>query len=769
MLGVLFIDRFSGVQRIIWLFKQVQGFFKHRWRISNYLIWPIGVGNSKQSATLVLLRKVKPIIIFYTGLLMTWSVSAVGDVVSIEDMAQLDLEELMELKVITATQIETEPFKLPFITEVYTRQDYEQMLPRTLPQWLSEAPGIMDQKTAYGQLSPYIRGLTGFRTLMLIDGIRLNNSTFREGPNQYWNTIDPLSVQQLEIVKGPASVLYGSDSISGTVNAISKGWQDYSEGRDTNGSVLYRYGSAENSHIGRAEYRVQVNESAGLHIGASIKSFGDITAGPALGKRPHTGYDEQDVDAKYDYFLQTNVKLTLAHQTVVQDDIWRTHSTIYGDIWQGAVHGSDLQRSTNQQRHLTYAQMHVTDLNGFITSAHISISDHIQKEEQYRMRKDSRFEFSGVDVNTLGAFVKLESPTRFGTWVYGVTFYRDWVDSFTMKYNSDGTLREQKIQGPVADNATYDLIGIYAQNQLPSWGPVNFTVRGRYDRARADLGRMLDPVSGTATSFSQDWNSLVGSIRAAAHLDRQEHWLIFGGASQGFRAPNLSDLSRLDIAGSGQIETPSSDVEPEYYMMYETGVKAHYDRINVQAAYYYTDIDGMIIREPSGRVIDGLDEVTKRNSGRGFIQGVELEGHFQVMPGLTARGAYTWMDSEITVYPTSDPTVSEVEPISRLMPMTGLLALRWEPEPKKYRAEAICTMVAEQDKLSSRDISDVQRIPPGGTPGYTVWTLRAGWQPRKNLMLSVNIENLTDEDYRVHGSGLNEPGRNVILAGNIWF
>lgn len=73
---------------------------------------------------------------------------------------------------------------------------------RTTPESLRDLPGVMVQKTGHGQGSPYIRGFTGFRTLFLIDGIRLNNSTFRDGPNQYWNTVDPLSVGSLELVKG---------------------------------------------------------------------------------------------------------------------------------------------------------------------------------------------------------------------------------------------------------------------------------------------------------------------------------------------------------------------------------------------------------------------------------------------------------------------------------------------------------------------------------------------------------------------------------------
>jgi hemoglobin/transferrin/lactoferrin receptor protein len=53
---------------------------------------------------------------------------------------------------------------------------------------------------------------------LLIDGVRLNNSVFRDGPNQYWTTVDPLGLERAEVVKGPVSVLYGSDAVGGTVN-----------------------------------------------------------------------------------------------------------------------------------------------------------------------------------------------------------------------------------------------------------------------------------------------------------------------------------------------------------------------------------------------------------------------------------------------------------------------------------------------------------------------------------------------------------------------
>jgi hemoglobin/transferrin/lactoferrin receptor protein len=88
---------------------------------------------------------------------------------------------------------------------------------RTLPEALEGVTGVAVQKTAHGQGSPFIRGFTGFRTVLLIDGIRLNNGVFRDGPNQYSATVDPFALGRLEVVRGPGAVLYGSDAVGGTV------------------------------------------------------------------------------------------------------------------------------------------------------------------------------------------------------------------------------------------------------------------------------------------------------------------------------------------------------------------------------------------------------------------------------------------------------------------------------------------------------------------------------------------------------------------------
>ncbi len=79
------------------------------------------------------------------------------------------------------------------------------------------------------------------------------------------------------------------------------------------------------------------------------------------------------------------------------------------------------------------------------------------------------------------------------------------------------------------------------------------------------------------------------------------------------------------------------------------------------------------------------------------------------------------------------------------------------------------TIADSQDDLSTRDMADTSRIPPGGTPSYTVFSLRSGWQIRDDIHLTASLENITDEDYRIHGSGQNEPGRSFNVGVRVSF
>jgi len=670
----------------------------------------------------------------------------------------------MEEIVVTATRRKSKELDAPAATNVVTRREMEERATRSLPEALSKVPSVMVQKTSYGQGSPYIRGFTGFHNVILIDGVRLNNSTIRSGPNQYWNTIDPLTAERLEVVRGPSSVLYGSDAVGGTVNVITKKRNRYEPGFHLNGSLYWRWADAEDSIVQRVELEGNFEDRVGFFGGISYKNFGNLEAGEHARTQHYTGYDEYDGDMRFDFFLREDVKLTLAWQRVDQDEVPRTHKTIYAEPYHGTTFGSELRRELDQDRDLFYGRLVVDRFAGYFDSAAFTISSQRQEQVRDRLRTGRRRDISGFDVQTYGASFQLAKSSTLGDWTVGSEYYRDNVDSFRENYRN-GALVDSDIQGPVGDRAEYGNLGIYAQNEK-RFGALDLITGLRYNYISARADRVADPVNaGQIISVADTYRAVVGSLRAVYHLD--PHWNLFGGVSQGFRAPNLSDLTSLDATSA--VETPSPDLDPEYFVAFETGVRAQRERFAGQVALWQTMIDDMIVQSPTGNSVGGTPEVRKNNVGDGYVHGIEADLSWKILNDWTALGAVSWMDGEVDQFRPA-PGFEKVEkPISRMMPLSGFVGLRFDAPSRDVHAVFETVMAAEQDELALRDATDTSRIPPGGTPGYTIFNIRAGWEVTEDLTLSAALENISNKNYRIHGSGINEPGRNLVLSVRLRF
>ncbi len=700
--------------------------------------------------------------------LWTWRAAALAIAMGTGAVAAEETATLPEV-VVTALRAETALADVPGTVHVVDREALQAAAPRTTPDALRGLPSVMVQKTGYGQGSPYLRGFTGFRTLMMVDGIRLNNSTFRDGPNQYWNTVDPWLVARYEAVLGPASVLYGSDAVGGAVNALSLAPPAWTGQAAWERTLAARAATADESLQTRAGVRGRATERLGFAAGATWKKFNDVRGGADVGRQRHTGYEETDFDLRADVDFDSGATLTLAHQQVAQDDAWRTHSTFYGIDWKGLKAGDDRKRSYDQDRALTYLRLADEDRAGAVAAYRLTLSRQAQDERLHRVRADGRRDESGVDATTWGAALELESPSALGRWVYGVDVARDAVDSFSRRYKADGSLNKVEAQGPVGDDATYDLVGVFVQDTAALFnGALEATPGIRYTYAALDADRVLDPVSGMVGARSDDWDSVVGSLRLLAPLGAERRHAVYAGLAQGFRAPNLSDLTRLDAARSDEIETPVDDLDPERFVSAELGARYDDGRRSAEIAGYTTWIEDLIVRAPTGEIVDELREVTKKNAGEGYVAGVELILGWQVAEDWHLRLSGSWMEGNVDAYPTSDP-VAVRDSISRLMPLTGQAAVRWQPAGRPYWLEAVVDAAEKATRLSADDARDGQRIPPGGTPGYAVLTLRGGATVRDDLQLTVALENVADEDYRIHGSGVNEPGRNLVVQAEWTF
>ncbi len=645
----------------------------------------------------------------------------------------------------------------------YSAEQLRDEQTRTLPEALDLTPGVMVQKTSYGQGSPYIRGFTGFRTLLLVDGIRLNSPVFREGANQYWNTVDSFSLDSVELLKGAGSTLYGSDAVGGTVQAFTlmPEYAPEGEGDVWGGRLAARAASAERSVTTRAEGEYGSQQWAGL-FGVTYKDFGDLEGGKHVGRQEKTGYHELDYDAKVRVALKGDRELVFAHMAVDQDDVWRTHRTPYGISWHGTTVGTEPVHTFDQDHSLTYLRYIDREQTRFYDELQTTLYFQRQEETKDVVKKDKKRTVDGFDVQTWGAAADMLKETKCGTWAYGAEYVRDGIDSFRRNYKSDGSLNSLGIQGPVADNSYYHTVAAYVQDRIPLSDRWELTLGERATYARADIGRYEDfsTKPHSPASMDEGWFDFSGHARLAYTL-LEERWLVYGSASQAYRAPGLSDLTRFDVSRSSDVEVPSTDLDPETYLCGEVGTRVTADPVEWHAAYFYTDIRDMIVRQAQGG-----SAYMKINGGDGYVHGVESEVSVRLSRQWLSRTGFTWMEG-YTDYPAADGSTVH-EPV-RTMPLTAYTALRWESESRRFWAEAAERASDTEDRLTAADKTDTQRIPPGGTPGYAVTDLRCGWRIKNGVSLVAGVENVLDKDYRIHGSGSNEPGRNFILSAEYRF
>ena len=144
------------------------------------------------------------------------------------------------------------------------------------------------------------------------------------------------------------------------------------------------------------------------------------------------------------------------------------------------------------------------------------------------------------------------------------------------------------------------------------------------------------------------------------------------------------------------------------------------------------------------------------NATKSSIRGAEVGANLDISERLTANAIlnYTWGRE------TLDTGV--VQPADRIPPLSGKLALQFTASDA-WLLDAWLRMADAQDRLSDRDIRDV-RIDPQGTPGWLIAGARASWFPDESWSVELLADNLLDKRYRVHGSGIDAPGRNFAVT-----
>lgn len=726
--------------------------------------------------------------------------------------------ELAQITV-TATRTQKSAYDVAGAVSFVTEEELWRRQPFGAIDALYDEVAIVTQRTTNGQGSPTIRSFTGYHTLLLIDGVRLNNSTFRSGPNQYFNTLSGNDLSRIEIVRGPSSVLYGNSALGGVIAAYSVPPRRESSSAEIHPRLFARWGSVSGDRTGgisaeggwkTLNFRlslarsvlgdVQPGKGRDIHVKGrkfiltnednenrlpkpkdKITSYGrsyEVTR--LYDAESPTNYTESSGSALLDWRRRENETLRFAYQGLRQ----RVSSR-----WDKIASGEEFSQLTfdPQERHLAYLNYRVANPLDGIELLATTLSFHRQKEGSSQLKvgadpsKTTRIEDT-VDTLGVGGSASSTLGGRYRL-TYGFDFYHDHIAS-------EQLLPTASPWGRYPDGSTaWDVSGfVQGETALAKKTLLTLGANGTYYSVNADLslrdasfGRLQK--SGSAmTGVASLSHEFLSGLRA------------YGSVGQGFRAPSLDDLAAVQVTNQG-INAPSPDVKPERGLNLEAGIKWNRPRLGGSLTVYQNTLRGLMVTRPVENVYGSslpklyqdlkahyphLTITVLHNLGRARIRGVEFETYAVPMERTTLYALGSVMKGEVLQLEgrAPDPAKPWEANLRREMPPSGTFGARWEPS--RFWIEAFVRGMAKASRLSAADISD-PRIPGytrnpaevvwdgrnalnAGTPGWFTVNLRGGAHLADTTRLVVALENALNRRYRIHTSGVDAPGRNIVIS-----
>ncbi len=576
--------------------------------------------------------------------------------------------------------------------------------------------GINLQQTGAGQLSPFLRGLTGQHTLLIFDGIRLNNSIFRYGPNQYAAILDSNIIGKIEVLRGAAPTLYGSDAVGGVI-AFS------SENMQKRGEAIIRYESAVKSLGLHADVADSIGKLK-FNIQASVNDYKNIEAGEDVGLQDFTSYQNKAVTAKLNYKISRKMgELTFLATYFSQKDGYRTDKSKRTDY-----------RQYPNQNHGIYYLKYKNYFSGIKTALNSTVYFQKTYEEYKRFKHNSLSDHRIDDLYQYGLNIRATTKLNNLTFYNGTEFIYDYLRSDKNYY----------------DKSNYNTFSLFSKAEYAATNELLLGLGARYTFIY--LAEVQD------TTYSK--NNI--SFSAFAQYKVNKNYNVSLNFAQGFRAPNLNDLTG-SFEFNGGYEFGNDDLSAENSYMFELVNKFQAKGLFVSVSAYYSILKGFIGRKEIDKPA-GYEEykqvVQKENVNNGFIYGGEfaLAYNYRNMFEFKFNTTYTYgaMD-EIVNKKTLE---TKLNPMRRIPPLQGLFKLTYNYSDLLsvfYRVN----FASNQDRLSNGDIKD-SRIPEGGTAGYIVHSLGTTAN-LGNFSLTFSVENLSNERYKYHGSGIYEKGRNYYL------
>lgn len=648
-----------------------------------------------------------------------------------------------------------------------------------------------------------MRGEDAFRTLVMVNGQRITEQKSMSGAPVL---IDPSQVERIEVIRGPASVLYGSDAIGGAVNIITKKGAD----KPVSATVSAGFDGAADGKDGSASISGSSN-GWNWRLGVAGKDYGLLDT--PIGKAEHTEFKSKSADAflSYDIDPDKTIGLTLSHydldfwtgdQSVPADDFWvhvpewkRTRGAIFGEFKNISDTLSRVRIDLSQERNAKKMDNHVksdidastvmkqfmpklpflnvpsgnlhdvtvdnftdnttdttalsiqTDWN--ISDNHFLIAGYELSYDKLKANSTSHIQANGIGVEITG----LGKPMD-GKWTGDATV------PVANKYEGDQT--RHSIFLAMESTFSDDWVANYGVRY--TWVKSNMDIHKESTKGAVDLTKLgmppIDismpmPIGGSSESVDSSDGKAV--FNAGLSYNGFDNLSLRANYSQGYRAPILQELF-IDSLMGGRFTYANPNLKPETTDNFELGARYQDSGLMVDAAVFYSEADNYITAVQFGDPNTPMfhyDNIAKAKT-LGFEMTSSLRmGDFEPYTSVTLLSREYEQDGD-TSKKTGTPKAS-----ARIGVRYFTTAMEADWNADLY---AVTQTKSEEYDFKNKTTSSYA--------GFTTFNLTGGvaFGPDKAYRLDAGIYNIGDKLYRYNGGKMDnfvrtvyEPGRHAAV------
>ncbi len=597
----------------------------------------------------------------------------------------------------------------------------------TLMEALSYVPGVDMIAKGTGVAKPVIRGLSMTNVLMLNNGVKLENFQFSEN-HPY--IIDEFGVDQVEIIKGPASLLYGSDAVGGVINMIK-------EKPAPAGAIIGDFNTQYHSNTSGVVSNLGVR-------GSSESFFWNLRAG----QKSHMDYTDGDGEfVPNTRFNETSLKAGLGLKK--KNGLFRVYYD-YNQPKLGMSVGAALPYATEKSRknEVWYQDLtnHVISTRNtlFLSAVKLDFNASYQMNNR-ALQTDTTtpaFEMVNMDMNTLSYEVKSTfSKINNGEIIAGV--------QGALKTN-----RNNEAPNHVIPDADVNDFGVFALAMNTFFDHLKTQLGVRYDYR--SIQTVEEPGKEAIDTEFGDFSASGG---ATYHFN--DKLLLRANIASAYRTPNIAELTQNGMHGV-RYEQGNADLTSQ--RSYEGDLSVHYHSNVVMAdiSVFYNRINDYIFIAPTDEYTTSGALIYRYSQHDSRLYGTEATVNVLPLEWMNLQATYSWLVGEY-----DDGTYLPFIPQNKLRAEMRLTKEKLGALNKPF-FKLGCLYAFEQDKPSVYEST---------TDSYTLVNACIGtniaWN-KQTITVSVLANNLLNETYMDHlstlkGMGYNNIGRNISLNLTIPF